>query len=52
MTPSSKSSAASTEELPIANAPIEYPTFEDGIRQLRVLDAVLESSQKRAWVQV
>ena len=33
-------------------APIEYPTFEDGIRQLRVLDSVLESSQKRAWVQV
>jgi len=33
-------------------APIEYPTFEDGIRQLRVLDAVLESSQKRAWVKV
>jgi predicted dehydrogenase len=34
------------------NAPVEYPTFEDGIRQLRVLDAVLESSQKRAWVPV
>jgi predicted dehydrogenase len=34
------------------NAPVEYPTFEDGIRQLRVLDAVLESSQKRAWVLV
>ncbi|MGC2400760.1 MAG: Gfo/Idh/MocA family oxidoreductase [Acidobacteriaceae bacterium] len=33
-------------------APIEYPTFEDGIRQLRVLDAVLASSQKRAWVEV
>jgi predicted dehydrogenase len=31
-------------------APIEYPTFEDGIRQMRVLDAVLESSRKRAWV--
>jgi predicted dehydrogenase len=35
-----------------ASAPIEYPTFEDGIRQLRVLDAVIESSSKRAWVQV
>jgi predicted dehydrogenase len=34
------------------NAPIEYPTFEDGIRQLRVLDAVLESSQKKAWIDV
>jgi predicted dehydrogenase len=32
------------------NAPVEYPTFEDGIRQMRVLDAVLESSRKRAWV--
>src|ERR1700691_4658689 len=35
-----------------SDAPIEYPTFEDGIRQLRVLEAVVESSQKRAWVQV
>ena len=35
-----------------SQAPIEYPTFEDGIRQLRVLDAVLDSSQKRAWVPV
>jgi predicted dehydrogenase len=33
-------------------APIEYPTFVDGIRQMRVLDAVLESSKKRAWVDV
>jgi predicted dehydrogenase len=32
------------------NASIEYPTFEDGIRQMRVLDAVLESSRKRTWV--
>jgi predicted dehydrogenase len=30
--------------------PVEYPTFEDGIRQMRVLDAVLDSSRKRAWV--
>lgn len=35
-----------------SNAPVEYPTFADGIRQMRVLDAVLESSQKRAWVNV
>jgi predicted dehydrogenase len=33
-------------------APIEYPTFEDGIRQMRVLDAVLESSKKKAWIDV
>ena len=31
-------------------APIEYPTFEDGLRQLQILDAVLESSRARAWV--
>jgi predicted dehydrogenase len=34
------------------NATVEYPTFEDGMRQLRVLDAVLASSQKRAWADV
>lgn len=34
------------------SALIEYPTFEDGIRQLRVLDAVIQSSTRRAWVQV
>jgi predicted dehydrogenase len=34
------------------NAPVEYPTFADGIRQLHVLDAVLASSQRRAWVEV
>ncbi len=34
------------------NAPVEYPTFADGLRQLRILDAVLESSRARAWVDV
>jgi predicted dehydrogenase len=34
------------------NATVEYPTFEDGLRQLRVLDTVLASSKKRAWVDV
>jgi predicted dehydrogenase len=34
------------------NAPIDYPTFEDGLRQLRILEAVLESSKKRAWTAV
>jgi predicted dehydrogenase len=28
----------------------EYPTFEDGIRQLQVVDAVVGSSQERSWV--
>jgi len=33
-------------------APVEYPTFEDGLRQLRILDRVLESSRAHAWVDV
>jgi predicted dehydrogenase len=32
------------------NVAVEYPTFEDGLRQLQVLEAVMESSQARAWV--
>ena len=32
------------------NAPVEYPQFTDGLRQLRILDKVLESSKARAWV--
>jgi len=31
-------------------AAVEYPTFEEGLRQLEILDAVLESSRTRAWV--
>ncbi len=34
------------------NAPTDYPVFADGLRQMQVLDAVLESSAKRAWVGV
>lgn len=30
-------------------SPVDHPTFEDGLRQLKVLDTVLESSKKRAW---
>lgn len=33
-------------------APADYPTFRDGVRQLRILNAVLESSRERAWVGV
>ncbi|MFZ0520834.1 MAG: Gfo/Idh/MocA family oxidoreductase [Candidatus Acidiferrales bacterium] len=33
-------------------ATVEYPTFEDGIRQMRILDAVIESSKKSEWVKV
>jgi predicted dehydrogenase len=31
-------------------AEVEYPTFADGLRQLEILDAVLESSRSQAWV--
>lgn len=34
------------------SVPVEYPTFEDGIRQMKVLSAVLESSKRNAWVNV
>ena len=30
----------------------EYPLFADGLRQLTILEAELESSRKRAWVDV
>jgi predicted dehydrogenase len=35
-----------------SNAPVEYPQFLDGLRQLMILDAVLKSSDTRAWVDV
>jgi predicted dehydrogenase len=31
-------------------APVDYPTFEAGLRQLQILDAVLESSRAHGWV--
>ena len=34
------------------SAAVEYPTFEDGLRQLRILETVLDSSAKQAWVPV
>ena len=30
----------------------EYPQFVDGLRQMKILDSVLESNQKRGWVDV
>jgi predicted dehydrogenase len=33
-------------------APVEYPTFEDGLRQMEILEAVLESSRRQAWVEL
>lgn len=34
------------------NAPVDYPTFADGIRQLQIVDAVVSSSEKHGWVDV
>jgi predicted dehydrogenase len=34
------------------NAAVEYPTFDDGIRQMRILEAVIKSSKNNAWTQV
>ncbi|HMF78214.1 MAG TPA: Gfo/Idh/MocA family oxidoreductase [Bryobacteraceae bacterium] len=34
------------------SAPVEYPTFEDGLRGMILLEKVAESSAKRAWVKV
>ena len=33
-----------------ANAPVEYPTFEDGARGMELLEKVLESSRRQGWV--
>ncbi len=34
------------------SADVEYPTFEDGLRQLHILETVLESSAARGWLDV
>jgi predicted dehydrogenase len=34
------------------DAALEYPQFVDGLRQLTILDATLQSNRKRAWVDV
>jgi predicted dehydrogenase len=35
-----------------ASAAVEYPTFEDGLTGMRLLEKVAESARKRAWVEV
>jgi predicted dehydrogenase len=35
-----------------ASAPVDYPTFEDGLVGMQLLEKVLESSKKNAWVTV
>ena len=34
------------------NAGVEYPEFTDGVRQLRIIEAVLRSSNSHAWVEI
>ncbi len=34
------------------SAPIDYPTFEDGLLGMRLLEKVAESAKNRAWVEV
>src|SRR5579862_3722969 len=34
------------------DGPTEYPQFVDGLRQLKILDAVLESNRTRRWIDV
>ena len=34
------------------DAPIDYPQFTDGLRQMRVLDAIKASHDQRGWVEI
>ncbi len=34
------------------SAPVDYPTFEDGLRGMILLEKVMESAEKRGWVDV
>jgi predicted dehydrogenase len=34
------------------NAPEDYPTFADGLHGMKVLEAVLESHNRRGWVEI
>jgi len=34
------------------SAAVEYPTFEDGLHGMVLLEKVLESSKKQAWVEI
>jgi len=33
-------------------AAVEYPQMEDGLRQMNILEAVLESNRKRSWMDI
>lgn len=32
------------------STPVDYPTFEDGVRGMTLIEKVLESAKKRAWI--
>jgi predicted dehydrogenase len=34
------------------SAPVDYPTFQDGLLGMRLLEKVAESSRKQAWVEI
>ena len=34
------------------DSPPDYPQFRDGLRQLQILEAELESNRSRSWVEV
>ena len=34
------------------SAPVEYPQFADGLRQLVILESEMESNRKHAWVEI
>ena len=38
--------------LGVAGATAEYPQFSDGLRQLKILNAALESHRVRGWIDV
>ena len=38
--------------IPTSGQTVEYPQFVDGLRQLRILNAVLQSHAKRSWIDV
>jgi predicted dehydrogenase len=35
-----------------AAAPVDYPTFQDGLLGMQLLEKVLESARKQSWVKV
>jgi len=36
----------------VAKSPVPYPTFEDGLRELVLCEAIIESNAKQGWVTV